>query len=134
MYEAAREIARDCLALRARRLERTLTRLYDRELRGVGVTGSQLGMLVAIALMDRPTGAALGDKLDLEKSTVSRNLGRLAAAGLVDDRAGLRVTARGAAAIRAGHAAWRRAQAQAQTRLGAPQLALLRSLTMEGMP
>jgi DNA-binding MarR family transcriptional regulator len=130
--EAAREIARDCLALKARRLERTLTRLYDRELRGVGVTGSQLGMLVAIALMDQPTGAALAERLDLEKSTVSRNLARLAAAGLVDDRAGLRLTPRGAAALRAGHAAWRRAQAQAHARLGPPQLALLRSLTVEG--
>ena len=132
MHEAAREIARDCLALRARHLERTLTRLYDRELRGVGVTGSQLGMLVAIALMDQPTGAALAQRVDLEKSTVSRNLARLAAAGLVDDRAELRLTARGAAAIRAGHAAWRRAQAHAQARLGAPELALLRSLTVEG--
>jgi len=132
MHEAAREIARDCLALRARRLERTLTRLYDRELRGVGITGSQLGMLVAIALLPNPTGAALGERLDLEKSTVSRNLARLAAAGLVDDRDGLRLTSRGAAAIRAGHTAWRRAQAQAQARLDAPQLALLRSVTVEG--
>jgi DNA-binding MarR family transcriptional regulator len=111
-----------------------VTRLYDRELRGAGVTGSQLSMLVAIALMPNPTAARLGQTLDLEKSTVSRNLARLVAAGLVDDRDGLRVTPRGAAAIRAGHAAWRRAQAQAQARLPADQLAMLRSLTVEGIP
>lgn len=134
MLDAAREIARDCLALRARSLERTLTRLYDRELRDVGVTGSQLGMLVAIALMNQPTAAALGQRLDLDKSTVSRNVARLTAAGLVDAQGGLRVTAQGAAAIRAGHVAWRRAQAQARARLDASQLSLLKSITPEPTP
>jgi DNA-binding MarR family transcriptional regulator len=132
MKALAQEIARDCLALRARHLERTLTRVYDGALRGVGVTGSQLTMLVALTLMKDPTAAALGATLDLEKSTVSRNLARLAAAGLVDARDGLRVTARGAAAVRAGHAAWRKAQAQARTVLGARALALLSSLSPEG--
>jgi DNA-binding MarR family transcriptional regulator len=126
--DAAREIARDCLALRARHLERTLSRIYDRALRDVGVTGSQLGMLVAIALMNEPTASALGERLDLEKSTVSRNLARLAAVGLVDVHEGLRLTARGTAALRAGHAAWRKAQRQARAQLGARQLALLSSL------
>jgi DNA-binding MarR family transcriptional regulator len=132
MNDAAREIARDCLALRARHLERTLSRIYDRALRDVGVTGSQLGMLVAIALMSQPTAAALGQQLDLEKSTVSRNLARLDAAGLVDARDGLRVTTRGAATIRSGHRAWRKAQRQARAQLGARPLALLSSLLPQG--
>jgi DNA-binding MarR family transcriptional regulator len=132
--DLAQEMARDCLALRARRLERTLTRIYDGALRGVGVTGSQLTMLVALELMKDATAAALGAELDLEKSTVSRNLARLAAAGLVDTRDGLRLTARGAAALRAGHAAWRKAQAQARAQLGARPLALLSSLLPEGSP
>ena len=132
MNDAAREIAGECLALRARHLERTLSRIYDRALRGVGVTASQLSMLVAIALMPAPTAAALGERLDLEKSTVSRNLARLAAAKLVDTRDGMRLTARGATAIRAGHVAWRKAQNQARAQLGARQLALLSSLLPEG--
>jgi DNA-binding MarR family transcriptional regulator len=131
MHEGALEIARDCLAQRARRLERTLGRIYDGALRGVGVTGSQLSLLVAITLMKEPTAAALGARLDLEKSTVSRNLARLAAAGLIDARDGLRLTPRGTAALRAGHAAWRRAQRQARATLGARSLALLGSLSPE---
>jgi DNA-binding MarR family transcriptional regulator len=130
----AREIARDCLAQRARFLERTLARIYDGALRDVGVTGSQLSMLVAIALLPEPSAAAVGRRLDLEKSTVSRNLARLVAAGLVSDRAGLALTPRGTAALRAGHAAWRTAQRQARARLGAQQLALLSALTPEGTP
>ena len=62
----AQEIARDCLASRARRLERMLTRIYDGALRGQGVTGAQLGMLVAIELGradDRRLGRpAAGDR------------------------------------------------------------------------
>lgn len=134
MRDVAREIARDCLALRARRLERTVTRIYDRALRGVGLTGSQLSMLVAIALMDRPTSAAVGAQLDLEKSTVSRNLARLAAAGLVDTRDGLCLTTAGSLVMRRGHVAWRKAQHQARARLGARQLALLSSIKPEETP
>ena len=93
----ALEIARDCLASRARRLERLLTRIYDDALRPHGLTGSQLGMLVAIQLSGATSAAAIGRRLNLEKSTVSRNLARLAAANLVDTAKGLRITPRGTA-------------------------------------
>ena len=113
----AAEIARDCMASRVRRLERMLTRIYDEALRGQGLTGSQLGMLVAIQLSGKTTAAEVGRRLDLEKSTVSRNLARLTAAGLVDPSDGLRITARGAAAIVACHPAWRQAQRKARSTL-----------------
>jgi len=113
----AAEIARDCMASRVRRLERALTRIYDDALRGHGLTGSQLAMLVAAQLMGQTTATAIGGRLDLEKSTVSRNLARLAAAGLVDLSDGVRITARGTAAIAACHPAWRDAQRQARKTL-----------------
>ena len=102
------------MASRVRRLERVLTRIYDEALRDQGLTGSQLGMLVAIQLNGRTTAAEVGRRLQLEKSTVSRNLARLTAAGLVDPSDGLRITARGSAAIAACHPAWRQAQRQAR--------------------
>jgi len=110
----AAEIARDCMASRVRRLERQLTRLYDDALRPHGLTGSQLALLVATQLSGTTTATEVGRRLDLEKSTVSRNLARLAAAGLVDVSDGLRITARGAAAIAACHPAWRQAQRKAR--------------------
>jgi DNA-binding MarR family transcriptional regulator len=116
-HRHAAEIAKDCMASRVRRLERLLTRIYDEALRVHGLTGSQLGMLVAIQLSGKTTAAAVGRILELEKSTVSRNLARLAAAGLVDPSDGLRITARGSAAIAACHPAWRQAQRKARLAL-----------------
>jgi DNA-binding MarR family transcriptional regulator len=116
-HRHAAEIAKDCMASRVRRLERQLTRIYDAALRGHGLTGSQLGMLVAVQLSGKTTAAVVGRILELEKSTVSRNLARLAAAGLVDASDGLRITARGSAAIAACHPAWRQAQRKARQAL-----------------
>ncbi len=124
----ALEIARDCLGSRARRLERVLTRIYDAAVRGQGVTAAQLGMLVAIELGGPTTAAWVGRRLEIEKSTVSRNLVRLEEAGLVENRDGLRVTARGAAVIRACHPLWKRAQKQAEAALGSPAARLLSAI------
>ena len=123
------------MASRIRRLERLLTRIYDDALRDHGLTGSQLGMLVAIQLSGKTTAVAVGRRLELEKSTVSRNLARLAAAGLVDPSDGLRITARGAAAIAACHPAWRQAQRKALAALHPAEGRLIARLSrLSGKP
>jgi DNA-binding MarR family transcriptional regulator len=114
----ALEMSRDCLGSRARRLERVLTRIYDGVVREQGVTAAQVSMLVAIELGGPTNAAWVGRRLEIEKSTVSRNLARLLAAGLVEDADGLRVTARGAAMIRTCYPLWKQAQQQAQALLG----------------
>jgi DNA-binding MarR family transcriptional regulator len=124
----ALDIATKCLASRVRTLDRVLGRIYDGALRSHGVTGAQLGMLVAVALAGPTTPTWVGHRLELEKSTVSRNLARLRLAGLVTDEDGLRVTPRGNALIRAAHPAWRQAQRQARAALGAQPLRLLSAL------
>jgi len=111
-------MSHDCLGSRARRLERVLTRIYDGAVRDQGVTAAQVSMLVAIELGGPTNAAWVGRRLEIEKSTVSRNLARLLAAGLVEDADGLRVTARGAAMIRTCYPLWKRAQQQAQALLG----------------
>jgi len=128
----ALEIAEGCLASRARHLDRLLTRIYDQALRGQGITGAQLGMLVAIQLAGPTTAAWVGRRLELEKSTVSRSLARLVAAGLVETDGGLRVTARGAAMVRACHPLWKKAQREAARALGAPELRLLAAVPGPG--
>jgi DNA-binding MarR family transcriptional regulator len=128
LNDLAAEMARDCLASRVRRLERTVSRVYDGALRGTGVTAPQLALLVAVQLAGPTTAAFLGQRLDLEKSTVSRNLARLAAVGLISTDDGLRITARGAATIRACHPLWRDAQRRLRAALHPRELQLIGAL------
>ncbi len=63
--------------MRVRRLSRTVTRIFDDALRPHGMSTAQLNMLVAITRAGPLRPSELGRALDLEKSTVSRNLERM---------------------------------------------------------
>ena len=80
----ALHIGSECLVMRARRLARRLTRIYDEELRGLGIGSAQLNLLVTIGAAGPLRASEIGDHLDIEKSTLSRTLGRLHAEGLIE--------------------------------------------------
>lgn len=116
---AARIISEQCLAIRARRLERSVTRLYDAALRPHGLSAAQLGVLVAVALSGDVQPKTLCTILDLEKSTLSRNVALLVGKGwIASERSGraqmLRLTPAGSDVLSGALPAWRRAQRQAQ--------------------
>ena len=81
-----------CLATRVRQLSRIVTRVYDDALRPLGITGSQYTLLAQLASRDGITAVEIGHDLDIEKSTLSRNLKRLLALGhiIMDPPAGRR--------------------------------------------
>ena len=114
-----------CVALRARRMSRIITRIYDDALRRLGLTASQFTLLTAVAQQDGVTAAEIGFDLDIEKSTLSRNLKRLLALGhiIMDPPAGrrgrgLHLTARGKAVIREAYPVWQAAQRRANDVMG----------------
>lgn len=120
-------IAGECLAVRLRRLNREVTALYDEALRPLGLKTSQLNMLVMIsAAGGRAEPRVIGEYLHLEKSTVSRNLERMAARGWVeftehpeDGRSfHIRLTRRGGALLTKAMDPWQRAQAAAHELIG----------------
>lgn len=83
--EAARVMTAGCLCFRARRVSRTITRLYDEALRPVGLQATQLTLLNAIA-MGGDAGnlmPAMADVLAMDPTTLSRNLKPLENDGLV---------------------------------------------------
>lgn len=132
---AARAIANSCLALRARRLARLLTRLYDEALRPHGLTTAQCNILVAVTLMGPSRPADVAAQLDLEKSTLSRNVARmidsgwLAAADHDDARSHLlQVTAAGQRLLTRIQSAWKDAQDLARKQLGAEAVRALDSM------
>jgi DNA-binding MarR family transcriptional regulator len=124
MDNPADEISRDCLALRIRLLNRRVTRLYDVALRDHGLRAGQLNLLVAIARGVRQA-EALARLLDMDPSTLSRDLGPLKRAGWIKVAAGsdrrskaLQLTPAGEALLEEARPAWREAQRRAGELLG----------------
>ncbi len=74
-----------CVAMRVRRLSRILTRAYDEAFRKLGLTVPQFTLLKAAAAQEPVSPAEIGRKLDLEKSTLSRTLGKMIDCGWLDE-------------------------------------------------
>lgn len=113
-------MARECLAVRARLISRVITSLYDDVLRPYKLKISQGNLLVALASVGEARPADLARALKLERSTLSRDVDILKAAGWVesDPPSGgrnqiLRLTPAGLALVREALPAWENAQAEA---------------------
>lgn len=106
-----------CLATRVRQLSRIITRVYDDALRPLGITASQYTLLAQLASRDGITAVEIGHQLDIEKSTLSRNLKRLLALGhiVMDPPAGrrgrgLHLSPKGQAVLKDAYPVWQDAQ------------------------
>jgi DNA-binding MarR family transcriptional regulator len=73
----ARRVINTCLAGRVRQISRVVTAHYDEALRPIGITANQLTILSAVALLDKVTQAGLQPYLQMEVSTLSRNVSRM---------------------------------------------------------
>ena len=100
-------IARECIAMRVRLLNRVVTKIYDDCLRPYGLRAAQQNILVAVSLMKLATPSKLERRLSLDKSTVSRNVERMRRRGWVEFVSGedgrshhLHVTAEGMKLLR----------------------------------
>jgi DNA-binding MarR family transcriptional regulator len=125
LSEIAQTAASDCIASRVRQLSRIITRVYDDAMRPLGITASQFTLLTQLAQLDGVTAVEIGYSLDIEKSTLSRNLKRLLALGLIimDPPAGrrgrgLHLTPQGQAVLKDAYPVWIEAQRRAITVLG----------------
>ncbi len=106
-----------CIGARALRLHRAVARLYDNELRPLGLRITQLSLLAAIEAEGRARPADLAEVLDMEKSTLSRNVKILVERGWVrvlDGEVGrtqvLELTKRGRSQLLQAMPAWEAAQ------------------------
>ena len=125
-------IARSCIAVRLRRLNRVVTNIYDDALRPLGLKVSQLNILVVAAKLKVARPAKVCEILQLDGSTLSRNVERMKANGWLeivpdeDARAQpFKLTAQGKRLIEKAFPIWQRAQRQAAELLGEPGIALL---------
>jgi DNA-binding MarR family transcriptional regulator len=125
-------IARTCIAVRLRLLNRVVTNFYDDALRPLGLKVSQLNILVVTARLGLARPARVCDLLQLDASTLSRNVKPLQAHGWLevvpdeDARAQpFRLTPRGRRLIEKAVPAWEEAQHQATALLGDDGIGLL---------
>ncbi|MDO9383169.1 MAG: MarR family winged helix-turn-helix transcriptional regulator [Hyphomicrobiaceae bacterium] len=124
--DIAASTAATCLATRVRQLSRIITRVYDDAMRPLGITASQYTLLAQLASRDGITAVEIGHELDIEKSTLSRNLKRLLALGhiIMDPPAGrrgrgLHLTPKGQAVLKDAYPIWQAAQTRAIGVMGA---------------
>lgn len=129
-------VIRGCTCFRVRRLARRVTQIYDRVLAPSGLRVTQFSLLAVVIRADAMPIGAIAVALDMDRTTLTRNLKPLVDAGLlslvrssIDARQReARVTAEGRARHAEARRLWRRAQDELQRILGAPQVASLHRL------
>ena len=126
------DIAHTCIALRLRLLNRVVTNLYDEALRPLDLKVSQLNLLVVTAKLGLAQPAKVCDILQLDTSTLSRNVERMRVKGWLEAVAGedartqpFRLTAHGRKLLARAVPAWERAQRRAAEVLGDEGIVLL---------
>lgn len=76
-------IGRSCICYQTRMTAHAVTRAYNRALAPLGLEVTQFNIMAALALAKTNSVTALSDALALDRTTMTRNLKRLEAAGLV---------------------------------------------------
>src|SRR5277367_494488 len=77
-------ISKTCIAVRLRLLNRVVTNFYDEALRPLGLKVSQLNILIVTARLGLARPAQVCDILQLDTSTLSRNVERMRAHGWLE--------------------------------------------------
>lgn len=115
-----------CMVTNSRMAARAITRRYDTYLRPYGLTSTQLSLLAAIKTLPDRTVSELAEARAFERTTLTRNLDRLQAMGLIASRAASKgngriceMTAKGRALAEELIPLWRKAQAEMREALTA---------------
>ena len=114
-----------CMVSNTRMAARAITRRYDAYARRFGITATQYSLLGLILTTGEKTVTELAEARGFERTTLTRNLNRLEAMGLIVSRAAERgngricgLTDKGQALVRDMLPEWRKAQADLRAALG----------------
>jgi DNA-binding MarR family transcriptional regulator len=121
----ARMLLDNCLCHNVRMASRVVSRAYDEALRPTGLRATQVAVLAAVGARGALSIKSLADSLQMERTTLTRNLRPLEEQGLVsiapEGRHRSRVlalTAAGKAALLKALPYWERAQQHSMHQLG----------------
>lgn len=127
---------RGCTCFRVRRLARRFTQIYDRMLAPSGLRVTQFSLLSQLLSNDAMAMGPLATAMDMDRTTLTRNLKPLLEAGLVSiARAAsdarqreVRLTPQGRVRCRDAGRLWRRAQDEINRTLGESRIASLHAM------
>lgn len=135
---AAPTAPRGCTNLKLRQLGRRISRHYDAHVAPTGLRNTQYALLSHVVKLGPLRLRALADAMQLDASTLTRNLQPLIERGLVEVQVGDDARSRVVHATLAGLAlrdeaqrAWKRAQLALNARLGVQRVAALHQLIDE---
>ena len=129
----------ECLGFQARLLSRVVSAVYDDAFAEVGLRVSQFSVLNAVANREGMYAAELAKLLEMDESTLSRNLARMCARGWLRLEYGdgnrrshqITLTEKGKALLRKSYPAWQKAQNLAAHRLGPDAVAALKAVVKQ---
>ena len=130
LRKVARKLVEACAGWNSRLAARRITQFLDREMKDLGLTAAQLGLMAQIAVISDDTLGGLALRTGLEQSTLSRNLRWLEGEGLIEiavvetdlRRRAAWLTETGARRLEAAIPIWRKAHDKLARRLS-PDLA-----------
>ncbi len=136
MRAYTRSMSSACFCLQLRKATRKIGARYDAALEPVGINIAQYALLRTIARRQPISLTELGRKLELDRSTMGRNVRVIQKMGLVelgrgeDQReATVALSSRGRDVLRAAEPLWAQCQEEVGQRLGTDRLGLLADLT-----
>jgi DNA-binding MarR family transcriptional regulator len=113
-----------CMVTNSRMAARAITRRYDEYLRPHGLTSTQLSLIAGILTMRDRTVSDMAEARGFERTTLTRNLDRLEAMGLIASRPAKTgngrvcdVTPKGRAILNELAPLWRKAQSELRAAL-----------------
>jgi DNA-binding MarR family transcriptional regulator len=119
------EIVNNCVCHKVRVAARSVTNAYDAALRHVRLRATQLAVLAAVGVDGSISITALADELGMDRTTLSRNLGPLKKAGLINvgiegwhRSRTLEITKKGRSRLTEAFPLWQKAQANLRRKLG----------------
>jgi DNA-binding MarR family transcriptional regulator len=131
----AHSAPRGCTSLKLRQLSRAVSRHYEAHVAPTGLRNTQYALLSHVVKLGPLRLGELAQAMELEASTLTRNLQPLLDQGLVQSQVGadarsrvVQATAAGVALRHEAQQAWKRAQRDLNARMGQDRVATLHAL------
>jgi len=119
------DIAQNCMFSKLRQVSRYVTNIYAKEMTAVGLTPVQSSMMTAIKLLENANINALSEALNMDRTTINRNLKPLIREEFVFISEGedkreksVSLTKKGKVIYAEAYIKWQKAQSELENKIG----------------